>query len=100
MGVVPFLSLADVPAESVLCPASEASFYMLTLYHQYYGPILLVGKTGTGFRLPSHHIWWDSAGNLGEALERLIVVPPTWGQIDLSYQKPILASLFYESAQR
>lgn len=100
MGVVPLLSLADDPTKSAECPTSEASFYMLTLYHQYYRPILLMGKTGTGFRLPSHDIWWDCAGNLGEALDRLIVIPPTWQQIDLSYQKPILARLFYESPQR
>lgn len=81
-------------AKSTECPASEASFYMLTLYLQHYGPILLMEKTGTGFRLPYHKGWWDCAGDSGEALERFTVVPPTWGKLILVIRNLYLPVFF------
>ena len=84
------VSLTDVPAKSAECPAAEASLYMSTLYCQCNGLILVIWerRTGTGLGLPSQDIWWGCAGSLGEVLEKSIVAPPTWRQIDLVAQWP------------
>ena len=81
-------------------PASEASLHMLTFYHQHNGSILLMWgrKTGTGLGLPSMTCG-GLCSSLGEALERSTVAPPMWGQIDLSYQKPVLSRVFHESSR-
>lgn len=81
--------LADVWANSAESPAAKASSHMFTVYHQCIGPILLVwGKIRTGHKLPSHDRWWGYAGNLGESLEKSIIVPLTWRQIALLTQWP------------
>lgn len=42
------LSLTDVPAKPVTCPAAEASLHMLTLRHRRDGPVLLMWEGEQG----------------------------------------------------
>lgn len=79
MGLLPIFSLANVPATSAQCSAAGASFHMLTLHHQRYGPVFTnVGRRiGTGLWLSAYNISQGNASSFGEGFEMFIIVPPT-----------------------
>lgn len=83
-------SISHVSQRSLQSPAADTHLHMLTLYHQCNS---LFYWCGAGEQeqisgLPSHDILWGCAGTLEETLDRSIVAPLTWRQIDLLAQRP------------
>lgn len=74
-----FLFPVDVPAKLARYSTTEESLYMLTLYYQCNGPILLMWGWGTKtrHRPPSHDILWNYAGSVAGGFEKFITIFPT-----------------------